>query len=69
VGLANWFIDPNARVDEFEAGDGSVVVQAQVQQLVDAMAGFDAPSSVSNALPKAIEEQVQNTIAGTWSID
>jgi hypothetical protein len=40
VTVVDWFSDTNKRVDSIEAGDGAVLVEASVQKLVDAMAGW-----------------------------
>ena len=66
VDLFDWYNDADSRVDQIEAGDGTVVVGSQVQQLVDAMAAFALPSG-SDIQNSEIPEETQQTVADVWS--
>ena len=42
--LQNWYVGTQFHVEEFRFGDGSVLLESQVQSLVSAMAAFSAPT-------------------------
>lgn len=45
VTIKNWFSDTDARIETFNTSDDNfALLESNVQQLVDAMAAFSAPS-------------------------
>ena len=66
VTLTDWYTEPSKRVDEIETADGQVLVEAKVQQLVDAMAAFAPPTGPDENLPQDILDDLQPTIAASW---
>jgi hypothetical protein len=64
-GIEQWYIDSAYEVDRIEAG-GSVLLNHQVDQLVMAMASFDAPSGVGNVIPQDVLETLQPVLAESW---
>lgn len=43
VTLSYWYADESSRLGQLKVGDGKVLLDSQVQNLVDAMAGFAPP--------------------------
>lgn len=69
LSLQDWFTTVGERVGSFDLSSGEILVASNVQQLVDAMAGFDAGASDSetsgfNQAPAS----VQAVIATSWEV-
>ena len=65
--IQNWFSDPDAKIEIFNTSDDSFVLsESNVQQLVDAMAAFSAPSSGTLNVPQTIQDDVQSVITTSW---
>ncbi|MEW8439417.1 MAG: calcium-binding protein [Candidatus Thiodiazotropha taylori] len=65
VTIDQWYSDPAQEVDRIEAG-GSVLLSQQVDQLVMAMASYDAPSGVGNVIPQDVRDALQPVLAESW---
>ncbi len=69
VSLTNWFTDTAKRVDRIEVADETGVLEAnEVQSLVNAMAGFTAPTGSDPDLPSGIanDTDFQNALQAAW---
>ncbi len=56
---------PAREVDRIEAG-GSVLLSRQVDQLVMAMASYDARSGAGSLIPQDVRESLQPVLAESW---
>lgn len=67
VTIDDWYVSSGNRVEEFRTADGAVLVEAKVQQLVDAMAAFAPPSGTDPNLPQNVEDALEPVFATTWT--
>ena len=67
VYVSDWYSDTDKRIDAVEAGDGAVLVQTQVQQLVEAMAAFSPPDGTEITLAEDVQDQLQPALADAWT--
>ncbi|NJM32203.1 MAG: hypothetical protein HC848_04190 [Limnobacter sp.] len=65
VTVSNWYSGSNYQLDQIEAGS-SVLLYAQVEQLVSAMASYDVPSGAGNLIPQATADALQTVLAESW---
>ncbi len=64
--IEDWYDNDN-RIETFNTtDDGFILTESNVQQLVDAMATFSAPSSGSLDVPQNIQDDVQSVITTAW---
>ncbi|GEM_PF-1302495 len=61
-----WHGNNDNRVERFELSNGSILLESQVQQLVDAMATFAVPNSGSLDVPQHVQDDVQSVITTAW---
>ena len=66
VRIENWYSDSRNQIEEIITPD-AVLVKAQVNQLVDAMAAFSVPAGSSPELTPAIKEELSVTMAASWT--
>gem|GEM_PF-6340821 len=66
VNLQNWYFGSDYRVDQFKTSDGSVLYEAQVEQLVTAMAAFSPPASGEMTLSPVLQAQLVPVITASW---
>ncbi len=64
--VGSWFVDAEHRLDEFRAGDGRLLVETQVQNLVQAMASFAPPAAGETTLSAAYVSSLGPTLATSW---
>ncbi|MGH7148197.1 MAG: calcium-binding protein, partial [Nitrospiraceae bacterium] len=68
VTIQNWYNAQGAnQIETLQAGNGQVLLSTQVDQLIQAMAGFSQQSSLT--WDQAIDQQpqdVQNVLAASW---
>ena len=65
ITVDNWFLGDTYQIEEINAG-GAIVNDAQVEQLVNAMAAFAVPSGAGNVIPQETIDQLQPTLSATW---
>jgi Ca2+-binding RTX toxin-like protein len=65
VTIDQWYSDTAQEVDRIEVV-GSVLLSQQVDQLVMAMASYDAPSGVGNVIPQEVRDALQPVLAESW---
>ncbi|KKJ76817.1 hypothetical protein WH95_11015, partial [Kiloniella litopenaei] len=63
VTLDDWYSSP---VDQIETSDGYILTKNNVDQLVSAMATFDAPALDAQSLTPEVEQGITPTITSSW---
>ncbi len=66
VTVQGWYFSPEQQLKGFETDFGDVLLQANVQNLVDAMAAFAPPAPGQTTLPPAYAAQLNPVIAANW---
>ena len=66
ITIENWYSGTHYQVEEFRAADGSMLLQSQVQQLVDAMAAFAPPAAGQLTLQPELQDALAPVIASSW---
>ena len=64
--LRNWYLDSRHHVEQFKTSDGKVLLDSQVQNLVDAMAGFVMPAAGQTTLSPSLQSSLNPFIAANW---
>lgn len=54
-------------VEEFKTSDGRAVLDSQVQNLVQAMAGFSPPAAGKTTLPQNYADSLTPVTAANWT--
>jgi hypothetical protein len=66
ITLQNWFVNDAQKVDQFALSDGEKLDKASVDQLIQAMAGFNPQALGAVSAITDLPQSVQNTIAASW---
>ncbi|MBU9200208.1 hypothetical protein KTD31_02155 [Burkholderia multivorans] len=66
VTVKNWYTDAANHVQQFVAGDGKVLADSQVDQLVSAMANLAPPVLGQTTLPDSYRNALAPTLNSTW---
>jgi hypothetical protein len=64
--IADWYTTPAKQVDSFELSNGAVLLAAEVQTLVTAMAAFAPPTLGNTSLNTAQHAALDNVITVSW---
>ena len=67
ITVQNWYLGNNSRIETIQAGNGQTLLSTQVDQLIQAMAGFTQQSGLT--WDQAIDQQpqqVQTVLAASW---
>jgi len=64
--IDDWYRGGDYQVDLFELADGSRLMAAQVQQMVEAMAAFSPPQSGELDLSSELRQPLEPVIAASW---
>jgi hypothetical protein len=69
--VQNWYSGTASHVEQIKAGDGKLLLDTQVQNLVQAMAGFAPPAMgqtnlSQTSLTSAQQMQLTNVMAANW---
>lgn len=64
--IANWFAGTQYHVEQFKTSDGKTLLDSQVQNLVDAMAGFAPPAAGQTTLSPSYQSRLGGVIAANW---
>ncbi|MEJ8849669.1 calcium-binding protein [Variovorax rhizosphaerae] len=64
--IKNWYVGNRYHVEEFKTSDGKVLLDSQVQNLVQAMAGFSPPAAGQTTLPASYQPSLNPVIAANW---
>src|SRR5260221_309385 len=65
--VQDWYLGSQYQVEQFKTAGGSTLVEAQVQNLVNAMASFSPPAAGQTTLPSDYAQQLNPVIAANWS--
>ena len=65
VTIPNWYYSTNYQLDAIEVGS-SVLLNAQIDQLVSAMASFDIPAGIGSVTPQDVKDQLQPMLLESW---
>jgi YD repeat-containing protein len=64
--ITGWYKGSAHHVEEFVTSDGKVLLDSQVQNLVNAMAGFQPPASGQTTLSSSYQAALGGVIAANW---
>ena len=64
--ISNWYLRNQYHVEQFKTSGGATLLDSQVQNLVQAMAGFAPPAAGQTTLPANYASSLQPTIAANW---
>lgn len=67
VTINNWYLGDQYKLDSFELANGEALLANQVDNLVNAMAAFNPPSSGEGYLSDEYHEKLNPIIAANWS--
>ena len=68
VRARNWYNQTNKRIEEIHTDNGMLLDDSDVQQLVDAMAAFGAPTNGEVTLTQTEQDQIDTAIAAAWQV-
>ena len=69
VTIQNWYLagsGTNNQIEQIRSGDGKLLLNSQVQNLVSAMASFSPPAAGQTSLPSNYSSSLQPTLAANW---
>ena len=66
LNISMWYLGPAYTVENFQTSDGKTLLDTQVQNLVQAMAGFAPPSAGQTTLPANYRSSLNTVIAANW---
>ncbi|AMM23268.1 calcium-binding protein [Variovorax sp. PAMC 28711] len=64
--VADWYLGSQYHVEQFKTSDGKTLLDSQVQNLVQAMAGFAPPAAGQTTLPANYQSSLSTVIAANW---
>lgn len=64
--VANWYLGNQYHLEMFKTNAGKTLLDTQVQNLVQAMAGFAPPSMGQTTLPQNYHSSLDSVIAANW---
>lgn len=67
VRVQGWYQGEAYQLDQLLAGDGQILLNDQVEQLVQAMAGFIPPAAGEIDLSPQLQSQLEPVLAAAWS--
>ncbi|PTQ89855.1 calcium-binding protein [Agitococcus lubricus] len=66
--IKNWYVSTHHQVEQFQASDGRMLTNLNVQNLVNAMAGMTPPPLGQTEFNAAEHAQYDAVIAANWSV-
>jgi Ca2+-binding RTX toxin-like protein len=66
IAIDDWYSGPDHQIEAVQAGDGYTLTNTQVDQLVQAMAGFKPPASGELDLSADLQDQLQPVLTANW---
>ncbi|TLN01086.1 hypothetical protein FDZ73_17215 [bacterium] len=66
VTIENWYSSSVYHVEQLKSGDGKVLLDTQVENLVQAMASFAPPAAGQTTLPQNYQDALAPVIAANW---
>lgn len=67
VRISNWYFSEDRQLDAIYASD-RVLQRNQVDQLVNAMAAFDAPTGAGAVVPQSVQNALEPTLTAVWHL-
>jgi Ca2+-binding RTX toxin-like protein len=64
--VKDWYLGTQYRLEQFKTAAGDTLLEAQVQNLVDAMAAFAPPAPGQYTLPPEYAQQLDSVITANW---
>ena len=64
--LNSWYLGSQYHVEQFKTSDGHMLTDANVQNLVQAMASFSPPAAGQTTLPSNDQTSLATVIAANW---
>jgi Ca2+-binding RTX toxin-like protein len=64
--MKDWYLGSARHTERFEAGDGRVLLDSQVDALVQAMAAFAPPAAGQTTLPQSYQDALAPVLAANW---
>ncbi|NMM25736.1 MAG: hypothetical protein HHJ12_00295 [Glaciimonas sp.] len=64
--LTDWYLGDQYHVEQFKTSDGKTLLDSQVQNLVDAMAGFAPPAAGQTTLTANYAAALNPVIVANW---
>ncbi|WP_454566067.1 calcium-binding protein, partial [Pseudomonas sp. AIG] len=64
--IKDWYVASGNRVEQFKTAGGKMLVDAEVQSLVDAMAAFSPPAAGQTSLSTSQHAALDVVIANSW---
>ncbi len=64
--LQNWYLGSPYHVEQFMTSDNKTLIDSRVENLVQAMAAFTAPSAGQTTLPPSYHSALDAVIAANW---
>ncbi len=64
--LTSWYLGSQYHVEQFKTADGKLLVDADVQKLVNAMAAFAPPAAGQTTLPANYQTTLSPVLAANW---
>ncbi|MFM2056535.1 MAG: hypothetical protein RLY71_920, partial [Pseudomonadota bacterium] len=65
--IQDWYMGSAFHVEQFKTADGKTLLDAQVDNLVSAMAAFSPPAAGQTTLPSNYQSALTGVIAANWS--
>ncbi|PKO85328.1 MAG: calcium-binding protein, partial [Betaproteobacteria bacterium HGW-Betaproteobacteria-12] len=66
VMIENWYSSSAYHVEQLKSGDGKMLLDTQVENLVQAMAAFGPPAAGQTTLPQNYQDDLAPIIAANW---
>ncbi|MDB5850023.1 MAG: hypothetical protein JWP29_3775 [Rhodoferax sp.] len=66
LNIGGWYLGNQYHVEQFKTSDGHTLLDSQVQNLVQAMAGFAPPAAGQTTLPAGYASNLAPTLAANW---
>ncbi|MDB5801577.1 MAG: putative outer rane adhesin like protein [Rhodocyclales bacterium] len=64
--IENWYSGGQYHVEQFKSGNGKILLDSQVDNLVSAMAAFAPPGAGQTTLPASYQSSLNPVIAANW---
>jgi len=66
ITVKDWYYGSDSRIEQFHLANGKMLLESQVQNLVDAMAAFNASSSTEGNFIPMQKQELDRVIAVNW---
>jgi len=64
--VQNWYLGEQYHIEQFRTADGTLLLDSQVENLVQAMAAFAPPGAGQTTLPPIYQDSLAPVIAANW---